>query len=83
MNRLSRLEGNGDQEYKVVVEEKGPGYVVFSPENLLDLGVQFSAHLSILFSKWLQDNPAVRVRAICPFCDESGQTIILHVWFDV
>jgi hypothetical protein len=79
---MKRLEGNGDAEFKIILEEKRPGYVVFAPENLLDVGVQFYAHLSIIFSKWLKDNPGIRVRSTCPICDESGQTVILHVWFD-
>jgi hypothetical protein len=79
---MKRLEGNGDSRHALILEEKGPGYVVFSPDNLLDVPEQFFAHLSMRLSEWLKANPHIRVRETLPLCDATGQTVVLHVWFD-
>lgn len=68
-------------ECTVHVEEKAKGYVVFSPANLLELPEQFPVHLSLLFDRWLKENPGVQVRHVLPIVD-NGKTVLLHVWYE-
>ncbi len=68
-------------ERVIHVEEKARGYVVFSPENLLELPEQFPIHLSLTFDKWLKLNPGIHVRTVLPIVD-NGRTVVLHVWYD-
>jgi hypothetical protein len=79
---MKRPQGNGDTRHVMVMEQRGPGYVVFSPENVHDVPDQYFAALSMRLSEWLKENPRIRVRETLPFCDTTGQTILLHVWFD-
>jgi hypothetical protein len=82
MIRMKRSTGNGDSKHEIVMQEMGPGWVVFRPANHLDLGPQHAFHLHLFFQEWLKANPQVRVRATCPISDETGQTVIVHLWFD-
>lgn len=76
-----RHRGNGNTEFNILIQEIEKGHVIFSPENLLDIHEQFSAHLSLSLTEWLKKNPCT-VRAALPISDRSGQTIILHVWYN-
>jgi hypothetical protein len=79
---MRRLTGNGDTGGRIVFEDKGPGYIVFSPDNLLTIPQQFYAHLSMKLSEWLKKNPDIVVRSTLTINDDHGQTVLLHVWYD-
>lgn len=79
---MKRTQGNGNTQHNIIMQEQGPGYVIFSPDNLLDIPDQYFAHLSMKLSELLKSHPGLRVRNTLPICDTSGQTVILHVWFD-
>jgi hypothetical protein len=66
---------------KIIVQEKARGYVVFSPENLLEIPEQFPVHLSLTFDRWLKANPGLHIRTVLPIVD-NGKTVILHVWYE-
>lgn len=76
-----RFETNGGKKYKLHCSESN-GHAMFHPENLLDLGPQYYAHLCNFFNDWLNKHPERTIRATLPICDGSGQTVILHVWWD-
>jgi hypothetical protein len=76
------MEGNGDSRVNVVTYDRGPGYIIITPERIDNLPDQAPIFVSQTLEAWQKQNPSYRVRAVCPIVN-GGKTIALHVWFDV
>lgn len=77
-----RQDGNGHTKVNIVVYDRGPGYVIIAPEKIDVIAEGTAIYVSLTVEKWQTENPVNRVRSALPIV-KDGQTIAVHVWFDV
>ena len=77
-----RTEGDGEPKVEILTAEKKPGYVIIYPKPLDYLPDRLPVFLSLTLERWVLEHPQFRVRAAAGLVQE-GQTVALHVWYDI